>query len=99
MDGPQVLDSSRFSGISFQSMSVEKIDAEHWIVRGNLTLHGQTRPLIVTAIQKDGHYRGSANLKQRDLGITQGSIAGGNKKAKDDVTVEVDIELAEGFGE
>lgn len=95
MDGPQVLDSSRFSGISFQSTSVEKIDAEHWIVRGNLTLHGQTRPVIVTAIQKDGHYRGSATLKQRDFGIAPVSIAGGTVKVKDEVQVEFDIVLAE----
>lgn len=95
MDGPQVLDSSRFPEISFHSTSVEKIGTDHWTVRGNLTLHGQIGPVVVTVIEKDGHYQGSATLKQRDFGIAPVSIAGGTVKVKDEVKVEFDIVLAE----
>ncbi len=94
MEGPQVLDSSRFPEISFQSTAIKKMGADHWTVRGNLTLHGQTRPVVVDVALSDGHYRGSATLKQRDFGITPVSIAGGTVKVKDQVKIEFDILLA-----
>jgi polyisoprenoid-binding protein YceI len=94
MDGPQVLNSSGFPEISFRSTAVEKIGAEHWTVRGNLTLHGQTRPVVVDVALRNGHYLGSATLKQRDFGITPISIAGGTVKVKDQVKAEFDIVLA-----
>ncbi len=94
MEGPQVLDSSRFPEISFQSTAIKKMGADHWTVRGNLTLHGQTRPVVVDVALRDGHYRGSATLKQRDFGITPVSIAGGTVKVKDQVKIEFDILLA-----
>src|SRR5712692_7375491 len=94
MEGPQVLDSSRFPEISFQSTAIKKMGADHWTVRGNLTLHGQTRPVVVDVALSDGHYRGSATLKQRDFGITPVSIAGGAVKVKDQVKIEFDILLA-----
>jgi hypothetical protein len=94
MDGPQVLDSSRFPEISFRSTAIEKMGADHWTVRGNLTLHGQTRPVAVQVALRDGDYRGSATLKQRDFGIAPVSIAGGTVKVKDEVKIEFDIILA-----
>ena len=94
MDGPQVLDSSRLPEISFRSTAIEKMGADHWTVRGNLTLHGQTRPVAVDVALRDGHYRGSATLKQRDFGIAPVSIAGGTVKVKDEVKIEFDITLA-----
>ncbi len=95
MDGPQVLDSGRFPEISFQSTAVEKMGANHWRVRGNLTLHGQTRPVAVDVAFRNGHYLGSAALKQRDFGITPVRIAGGTVKVKDEVKINFDIVLVE----
>lgn len=95
MDGPIVLDSGRFPEISFQSTAVESVAAAHWTVRGKLTLHGQTRPVVVDVALRDGHYRGSATLKQRDFGIAPVSIAGGTVKVKDEVRIEFDIVLAQ----
>ena len=93
MEGPQVLDSSRFTEISFRSTAIEKMGADHWTVPGNLTLRGQTRPAVVDVVLRDGHYRGSATLKQRDFGITPVSIAGGTVKVKDEVKIEFDVVL------
>ena len=93
MDGPQVLDGSRFPEISFQSTAVEKIGANHWTIRGSLTLHGQTHPVAVQVALRDGHYLGSATLKQSDFGIAPVSIAGGTVKVKDEVKIEFDILL------
>jgi len=93
MDGPQVLDSGRFPEISFQSTTVDKIGANHWTIRGKLTLHGQTRPVVVDVGFRDGHYIGTTTLKQRDFGITPVSIAGGTVKVKDEVKIEFDVVL------
>ena len=95
MRGSQVLDSSHFPEIRFHSTRVEKKDADHWAVRGELTLHGQTRPIDIDVTQKDGRYRGSATLRQRDFGITPVSVAGGAVKVKDAVKVEFEVALVQ----
>jgi len=93
MEGPEVLDVKRFPEISFQSTSVQKKGERHWTVRGNLTLHGQTSAIDLEVADKDGHYQGSALLRQRDFGMTPVSIAGGTVRVKDEVKVEFDIVL------
>jgi polyisoprenoid-binding protein YceI len=94
MQGPQVLDCDRFPEIHFQSTAVEPREADHWVVHGNLDLHGQTHPVTIEVTLKDGFYRGSANLKQTVFGITPVSIAGGTVKVKDEIKVEFEISLA-----
>jgi polyisoprenoid-binding protein YceI len=93
MEGPEVLDSGRFPEIRFQSSAVEKRGHDGWTVNGNLTLHGQTHPVALEVTFQDGHYRGSAKLRQRDFGITPVSVAGGTVKVKDEVRVTFDIVL------
>lgn len=95
MQGPQVLDSSHFPEIRFHSTRVESKGADHWDVRGELTLHGQTRPIEIDVTQKGGRYRGSATLRQRDFAITPVSAAGGTVRVKDEVKVEFDVALAQ----
>jgi polyisoprenoid-binding protein YceI len=93
MEGPQILDIKRFPEISFQSTAVQRKDDQHWVVRGNLTLHGHTAALEVGVVFKDNHYRGFAQLRQHDFGMTPVSIAGGTVKVKDEVRIEFDIVL------
>ncbi len=95
MEGPEVLDCTRFAEIRFQSTSVEKAGADQWTVRGNLSLHGQSRPVSVAVKRQGGRYRGSARVKQRDFGMTPVSVAGGTVKVKDEVKIEFEIQLAE----
>lgn len=93
MEGSEVLDIKRFPEISFQSTAVQQKDEQHWIVQGKLTLHGQTSPVEVAVIPKDGHYQGTAKLRQQVFGITPVAIAGGTVRVKDDVKIEFDIAL------
>jgi polyisoprenoid-binding protein YceI len=93
MLGPLVLDSAKFPDIRFESATVEPEGANHWKVRGNLTLHGQTHPVMVEATLDAGHYRGSASLKQTDFGIKPVSVAGGAVKVKDELRIEFDIAM------
>jgi polyisoprenoid-binding protein YceI len=91
MLGAQVLDANRFPEIRFQSTGVEPKGPEHWIVHGNLALHGADRPVAVEIALKDARYRGSTTLKQTDFGITPVTVAGGTVKVKDEVKIDFEI--------
>jgi polyisoprenoid-binding protein YceI len=94
MQSAAVLDVEKFPEISFQSTTVSSRGEGHWEVRGDLTLHGKKEPVTVDVTFKDGHYRGSAALKQTTFGMTPISIAGGTVKVKDEVRIEFDIVAA-----
>jgi polyisoprenoid-binding protein YceI len=91
MLGPKVLDSEKFPEIRFHSTTVEPNGPGKWIARGELLLHGQTHSVQVNVAGSNGHYRGSAALRQRDFGISPVTIAGGSIKVKDEVRVEFEI--------
>jgi hypothetical protein len=94
MLGPDVLDAERFREIRFASDSVENIGEARWRVRGMLTLHGLTKPIVLETTLENGHYRGTATVLQTNFGITPIKIAGGTIKVKDEVQIEFDIMLA-----
>jgi len=94
MLGPEVLDADRHAEIVFRSTAVEPAGAGAWTVRGTLALHGETRPIAVEVREKEGHYVGSALLKQTDFGIKPVRVAGGTVKVKDQIRIEFDIQLA-----
>lgn len=94
MLGPDVLDSTRFPKITFESSHAEP-DREGKIrVEGRLSLHGVTKPVSVAAQVENGRYIGRCALKQSDYGITPVRIAGGTVKVKDELTIEFDIRIA-----
>jgi polyisoprenoid-binding protein YceI len=95
MLGPEVLDADRYPQIVFQSTAAEPAGAGSFTVQGELTLHGQTRPITVQAHQRDGHYVGTARLKQSDFGMKPIKVAGGTVSVKDEVRVEFDVQLAQ----
>jgi polyisoprenoid-binding protein YceI len=93
MLGPEVLDSSRFAQITFESTSVER-SKELYLVHGQLSLHGVTQPVVVSVRSENGRYKGTCTLKQRNYGIAPISIAGGTVKVKDELQIEFDIRTA-----
>jgi polyisoprenoid-binding protein YceI len=91
MLGPSVLDSAKFPEIRFRSLSIEKAGEGKWRVHGDLTVHGQTRPVLAEVSGEAGHYRGSAAVRQTEFGIKPVSVGGGSIKVKDEVRVEFEI--------
>jgi len=91
MLGADVLDSEKYPEIGFRSTQVDRLGEGKWIVHGNLTVHGQTRPLKVQIKGQSGHYRGWAELKQKDFGITPVSVGGGAVRVKNELRVEFEI--------
>jgi polyisoprenoid-binding protein YceI len=92
MLGPEVLDSERHQDTVFKSTTAEPAGPGRWTLRGNLTLRGETRPGTVQVTLKDGHYMGTATVKQTDFGIKPPGKAG--VKAKDEVGIQFDVRLA-----
>jgi polyisoprenoid-binding protein YceI len=94
MLGPEVLDAERHTEISFRSTSAEPAGEGGWQVRGDLTLHGATKPVVVEVRESGGHFTGTARLRQSDFGIEPIKVAGGTVRVKDEVRIEFDIQLA-----
>ena len=93
MLGPEVLDAGRYPEIAFHSTAAESAGPNAWRVTGQLTLHGQTRPVTVDVRDEGGRYVGSASLRQTDFGIKPIKVAGGVVKVKDEVRIEFQIQL------
>lgn len=94
MIGPQVLDVEKYPKISFRSTIIDPESTTHWVVNGDLTLHGQTHPVTVQVVKSDDkHFTGSATIRQTEFGITPIKIAGGTVRVKDDVQVKFDVAL------
>ena len=91
MKSAKVLDAARFPEISFASISVQTTDPKRFLVHGNLTLHGVTRPVELPVSFSEGHYTGKVTLKQTDFGITPVKIAGGAVKVKDAIEIAFEI--------
>ena len=91
MLGPKVLDSEKFPEIRFRSSGFEPLGEGKWIVLGDLTIHGETHPVKVHVEGANGRYRGTAELKQKDFGITPVTVGGGAVKVKNELRIEFDI--------
>lgn len=92
MLGPEVLDSERYQDILFKSTSAESPGQDRWLLRGNLTLRGQTRPVSIHVTLKDERYIGETTVKLTDFGIKPPGKAG--VKAKDEIRIQFDVRLA-----
>ncbi len=87
MKSDKVLDVQRFPEIRFGSTSITPQGGGRYQVRGDLTLHGTTRPVEFPITFSKDRYTGSVKLKQTDFGIAPVSIAGGTVKVKDVIEV------------
>jgi polyisoprenoid-binding protein YceI len=95
----EVLEVSKFPDISFKSngVSATKTGEGQYQARisGEISLHGVSRPLTITARLEFGdkvlHAKGDFALKQSNFGIKPVSVAGGTIKVKDEVKFVFDI--------
>jgi polyisoprenoid-binding protein YceI len=92
MLGPEVLDSEKDREIVFKSTSAQSSGQDKWTLHGNLTLHGQTKPVTVQVTLKDSHYTGESTIKLTDFGIKPPGKAG--VRAKNEIKIDFDVRLA-----
>jgi len=71
--------------------AAEQSGSGQMTVRGELSLHGLTRPVRVSVRRENGRYVGTCEFNQREFGITPVSITGGTVKVKDELKIEFDI--------
>jgi len=94
MLGPDVLDAETYKEIGFTSTRAEAESAGAWKVTGDLTFHGQTRPVSMDVRQNGGHYTGACEFQITDFGIKPVKAAGGTIRVKNEVKVEFDVQVA-----
>jgi polyisoprenoid-binding protein YceI len=82
------LETRKFPEIAFRSSRVDKLAADQWKVEGDLSLHGVTKPVVLTVRRAGDSYSGHATLKQTDFGIKPISVGGGMIKVKDQVEID-----------
>jgi len=99
MLGERVLDVERFPVITFRSTSVSASSrgsgSADITVRGDLTLHGVTRPVSVTGTVTVAAdvltLRGRSSIRQTDFGIRPVTAGAGTVRVKNDLAVELTI--------
>jgi YceI-like protein len=92
----EVLESEKYPEIRFRSTKVDQLQPDHWLVTGDLTLHGQTRTIHVDVKSASDGYEGSGKLKQTDFGIRPVTVAG-LVKVKNELDIEFKV-IPEGNG-
>lgn len=85
------LETRKFPQITFHSSRIDKLAEGQWKVEGDLSLHGVTKPVVLTVRRAGDSYSARTTLKQTDFGIKPISIGGGMIKVKDQVEIDFTI--------
>jgi polyisoprenoid-binding protein YceI len=91
----KVLESAQYPEISFRSNSVQKTGEDSFVVKGDLTLHGQVHPVSATVHRQENAYVGTCRFKQTTFGIHPVSV-GGVVKVKDELEIHFSVVPASG---
>ena len=103
LQGADWLDAARYPEMKFRSNAVTRLGGRRFRVRGDLTLHGTTRPVELVATFNGGYaghpmdpharigFSARSRLKRSDFGISYGIPAPGSNMGVGDV-VELFIE-------
>jgi polyisoprenoid-binding protein YceI len=101
------LDVAKYPTISFKSKSLTKVDDTHYKLKGDLTLHGVTRPVLLEVEGSPQPIRDPAgNLKiggiartkidRQDYGISFSKLMdGGGLAVGNDIEITIDVELGQ----
>jgi polyisoprenoid-binding protein YceI len=88
------LDAGRYPEASYSATSFTEDDAGGGTIDGTLTLHGRRQPLRLQVSKTgDGQYRVTASVVQSQFGIKPYSGMLGALKVRDDVEIEVSVNL------
>jgi len=103
LSGKDWLDAAKFPEMAFRSKAIEVTGANTFRVRGELTLHGATKPVVLNASYNGGYaghpmdpqarigFSAQSRLKRSDFGISLGIPPPGSQMGVGDV-VEIVIE-------
>jgi YceI-like domain len=86
----KVLDTAHYPDIRFRSTSVRPTGPDSWLVTGDLTLRGQTRPVSAPVQKQHTAYTGACRFKQTAFGIHPVNVVG-VVKVKDELEIHFSI--------
>lgn len=93
------LDTGRYPEASYTATTFTPDTSGGGAIDGTLTLHGQSRPLRLQVTRTaDGQYRATGTVVQTQFGIKPYSGMFGALKLRDDVEVEITVNLPAGPG-
>jgi len=101
---PDFLDVDRFPTIEFRSTAVARTE-DGYAVTGDLTIHGVTRPVVLTVEATDDEIRdhvgnlkraatATTKINRKDFGLTWNvALEAGGFVVGDEIRIEIDVEL------
>ena len=101
-------DVAKYPVMTFKSTSIKSDSSSGYLVTGNLTLHGVTKPVTLTlespgsaqtSMDAPSMHRGftaTTTINRKDFGLTwNGTLKSGDKVLGDQVKIELNIEAVE----
>ena len=82
------LDAQRFSRITYHSLTIDRIEAGVWLVRGELEMHGRFLPLNVRAMRQRDRFTGTTTVLPTDFGISPTRVGGTDMRVDFDIVLE-----------
>ncbi len=104
LKGPGFFDVAKFPTLSFKSTSFTKVDSKNFKLKGNLTIHGITKPVELDVVfngtfqnpmnkKTVAGFKIKGNIKRKDFGVgTDFSTA----VVSDEVEINANLELDKG---
>lgn len=101
---PDFLDVAKYSTMTFRSKKIAKVGDGRYDVTGDLTLHGVTKPVVLTVEGPSGVIKDpmgaekagasvTAKINRKDFGIAwQKTLDGGGLMIGEDVAITIEIE-------
>jgi len=100
---PDFFDAAKYPTITFKSTSVTQKDAKHFTLKGNLTMHGVTKHVVLDLFAagtiKDNRgnlkagFKVTGNLKRSDFGLKYNSVMdNGGVVIGDEVSFNIKLE-------
>ena len=102
--GEEMLEADKYPTISFKSTRIQQQDPTHFVVSGDLTLHGQTKPVdvplefggvVTTRMGMRAGFSGYMTINKSDFGVPfNREFEPGRPVVGEQIKVELQVELA-----
>lgn len=104
LKGAGFFDAAKFPTLNFKSTSLAKIDAKNYKLKGNLTIHGITKPVELDIVfngtfqnpmnkKTVAGFRIKGNIKRKDFGVGADFPTA---VVSDEVEIDANVELGKG---
>jgi len=104
LKSPNFFDATKFPTLSFKSTSFTKVDGKNYKLKGNLTIHGVTKPVELDVVfngtsqnpmnkKTVAGFRIKGNIKRKDFGVGDNTP---NAVVSDEVEIDANVELDKG---